>query len=338
MMKALVMPGPGSLLMKDISIPVRKAGEALLRVRYVGLCGTDLNSYRGWNPLVAYPRIPGHEIAATIVEIDENNLGLSSGTDVTLSPYTSCGKCAACLNKRQNACQFNETMGVQRDGALCEYISMPIEKLYTARLGLRELCLVEPLTVGCHAIARAHVSASDIVVIFGCGGVGLGAVAASAFRGAKIIAIDLDDDKLEIARKAGATHTINSSRYDVESAIRELTNGSGPQVVVEAVGRPETFRVAVDLVAYTGRVVYIGYAKELVSYETKIFVQKELDIMGTRNALPQDFHEVISMLEQKRFPVDFAISMIVELEKAPEIFKEWAAEPTRFTKIMVSLG
>lgn len=337
-MRALVMLGPESVRIEDVPVPVRKTGEALLRVRYVGLCGTDLNSYRGRNPLVAYPRIPGHEIAATIEEIDENSFGLSVGTDVTLSPYTSCGKCAACINQRHNACQFNETMGVQRNGALSEYIVVPIEKLYTARLGLRELCLVEPLTVGCHAIARAHVSASDIVVIFGCGGVGLGAVAASAFRGAKIIAIDLDDDKLEIARKAGATHTINSLQHDVESAIRELTGGLGPQVVVEAVGRPETFRAAVDLVAYTGRVVYIGYAKEPVSYETKLFVQKELDILGTRNALPRDFQEVISMLEQNLFPVDSAISTIAKLEDAPEIFKEWAAEPTRFTKIMVSLG
>jgi threonine dehydrogenase-like Zn-dependent dehydrogenase len=295
MMKAILMHGPGAVEVSDVPEPVRKPGEALLRVRYVGLCGTDLNSYRGRNPLVCYPRIPGHEIAATIAEIDEGN-ELSVGTDVTLSPYTSCGRCAACRNNRNNACQFNQTLGVQRDGALAEYISVPIEKLYTGRLGLRELCLVEPLTVGCHAVARARVVSSDTVAVFGCGGVGLGAVAASAFRGAKTIAVDVDDGKLEIARKVGATYTINSERKDPGTAIKELTEGLGPQVVIEAVGRPETFLVAVDLVAYTGRVVYIGYAKEPVTYETRLFVQKELDIMGTRNALPQDFQEVITML------------------------------------------
>jgi threonine dehydrogenase-like Zn-dependent dehydrogenase len=337
-MKALVLRGPGSAQIEDVPPPVRKPGEALLRVRYVGLCGTDLNSFRGRNPLVSYPRVPGHEIAATITEIDADASGLSVGMDVTLSPYTSCGTCASCRNNRSNACQFNQTLGVQRDGALTEYLSVPVEKLYPASLSLRELCLVEPLTVGCHAVARARVTDAETVAIFGCGGVGLGAVAASAFRGAKTVAIDVDDSKLDIAKKAGAAYAINGQKQDVKTALNALTDGLGPQVVIEAVGRPETFLAAVDLVAFTGRVVYIGYAKEPVTYETRLFVQKELDIMGTRNALPQDFREVISMLEQKRFPVDAAISTIVPVEEAPEVLAAWDAEPARFTKIMVSCG
>ncbi|HLH36547.1 MAG TPA: zinc-binding alcohol dehydrogenase family protein [Alloacidobacterium sp.] len=337
-MKALVLRAPGLLQIEDVPAPVRKPGEALLRVRYVGLCGSDLNSYRGLNPLVSYPRIPGHEIAATIEEVDANDHGLRAGMDVTLSPYTSCGTCAACRNHRNNACQFNQTLGVQRDGALREYISVPLEKLYAAQLDLRELSIVEPLTIGCHAVARAHINDADTVAIFGCGGVGLGAIAASSFRGAKTIAIDVDDGKLEIAKKAGAAHTINSKQQNVETTLKELTGSLGPQVVIEAVGRPETFRAAVDLVAFTGRVVYIGYAKEPVTYETRLFVQKELDIMGARNALPRDFQEVIAMLEQKRFPVESAISTVVPLQQAPEILAEWDRNPGQFTKIMVSLN
>lgn len=331
------MQGPGSLAIEEIPDPIRKPGEALLQVRYVGLCGTDLNSYRGRNPLVSYPRIPGHEIAATIAEIDDGHPDLAVGTNVTLSPYTNCGECAACRNSRSNACQFNQTLGVQRDGALAEFISVPVEKLYTARLTLRELCLVEPLTVGCHAVARARVDATDTVAIFGCGGVGLGAVAASAFRGATTIAIDVDDEKLEIAKKAGAAYAINSKQQDPATVLKGLTEDLGPQVVIEAVGHPETFRAAVDIVAFTGRVVYIGYAKEPVTYETRLFVQKELDIMGARNALSHDFREVISMLEQHRFPVDAAISAVVDLGEAPQILASWDADPARYTKIMVSL-
>lgn len=336
-MKAVVMRGPGALVVEEIPEPVRKPGEALLQVRYVGLCGTDLNSYRGRNPLVSYPRIPGHEIAATIAEIDDGHSELAVGTNVTLSPYTSCGECAACRNNRSNACQFNQTLGVQRDGALAEFISVPVEKLYTSRLTLRELCLVEPLTVGCHAVARARVDATDTVAIFGCGGVGLGAVAASAFRGATTVAIDVDDGKLEIAKKAGAAHAINSKQQNPATVLKEITAGLGPQAVIEAVGHPETFRAAVDIVAFTGRVVYIGYAKEPVTYETRLFVQKELDIMGARNALPHDFREVISMLEQHRFPVDAAISAVAGLNEAPQILASWDADPARYTKIMVSL-
>ena len=337
-MRTLVICGPGCVQIGDARPPVRNSGEALLQVRYVGLCGTDLSSYRGRNPLVSYPRIPGHEIAATIVEVDDTICKLTVGTDVTLSPYTSCGTCAACLSRRNNACQFNQTLGVQRDGALAEYISVPVENLFAASLGLRELCLVEPLTVGCHAVARARITSADTVAIFGCGGVGLGAIAASAFRGAKTIAIDVDDCKLDIARKAGAAHAINSRQQDLDSALRELTDGLGPQVVIEAVGRPETFRVAVDLVAFTGRVVYIGYAKEPVTYETRLFVQKELDIMGTRNALPEDFREVIRMLESGKFPVDETISATVSMDEAPSWLRRWDEKPADITKILVKVN
>lgn len=336
-MKALVMRGPGSVQVEDVPAPVRKPGEALLKVRYVGLCGTDLSSYRGRNPLVSYPRIPGHEIAATIMETDDD-CSLAVGTAVTLSPYTCCGKCAACRSRRANACEFNQTLGVQRDGALAEYISVPVEKLYPARLGLRELSLVEPLTVGCHAVARARITDTDTVVIFGCGGVGLGAVAAAAFRGGKTIAVDVDDGKLEIAKKAGAAYAINSQKQDLRAAIRELTDGFGPQVVIEAVGRPETFVAAVEVISYAGRVVYIGYAKEPVTYETKLFVQKELDIMGTRNALPEDFREVIQMLEAGAFPVDDTISAIVPMHEAAQSLCGWDQRPGEITKILVKVN
>ncbi|GGH15553.1 zinc-binding alcohol dehydrogenase family protein [Silvibacterium dinghuense] len=336
-MKALVMHGPGIVTIEDVPEPVRKPGEALLRVRRVGLCGTDLSSYRGRNPLVSYPRIPGHEIAATIVELPEEAHGLRTGMDVTLSPYTCCNDCASCRNQRPNACQCNQTMGVQRDGALAEYIRVPVEKLYTAQLGLTELCLVEPLTVGFHAVARAQVTPQDVAVIFGCGGVGLGAVAASAFRNAITVAIDVDDDKLEIARRAGATHTIHSRRQEIAPILAELTGGNGPDVIIEAVGMAQTFRSAVELVSFTGRVVYIGYAKEEVSYETKSFVQKELDIRGSRNALPEDFRQVIRMLERGHFPVDATVSRIAPLEEAPALLKAWDANPAAFTKIMLTL-
>lgn len=335
-MKALVMHGPGDLRVEGIAEPKMRAGEAKLQVRRVGLCGSDLNSYRGRNPLVSYPRVPGHEIAATIVEVSEPHPVWRAGMAVTLSPYSHCGECSACRNGRFNACQRNQTLGVQRDGALAEYISVPMERLYTANLSLEELCLVEPLTVGAHAVARGGVTERDTVAIFGSGGVGLGAVAASAFRGARTVAIDVDEAKLDLARKAGAAHSIHSQREAVGDALAELTEGRGPDVVIEAVGLPETFRAAVELVAYTGRVVYIGYAKEPVTYETKFFVQKELDIRGTRNALPADFRQVIAMLEQGRFPVESAIDRTVGIEEAPAILRAWSEQPSRFRKIMIS--
>jgi threonine dehydrogenase-like Zn-dependent dehydrogenase len=335
--KALVLKEPGKIAVEQVKDIAALNGDVLLRVRMVGLCGSDLNSYRGKNPMVAFPRIPGHEVAATIVEGSAEYPGLDAGVEVTLSPYTSCGKCAACLRQRPNACRFNETLGVQRDGALTEYIAVPAAKLYAAKLTTKELCMVEPLTVGFHSVARGGVTANDAVAIFGCGGVGLGAVAASGFRGAKTIAVDLDDAKLAIALKAGATHTINTSRESLHERLIEFTDGRGPDVTIEAIGLPHTFRAAVEEVAFTGRVVYIGYAKEPVSYETKLFVQKELNILGSRNALPEDFREVIRMLEEHRFPVDRAVSAIVSMEEAPEMIKTWSENPSAYSKIMVQM-
>lgn len=335
-MRALVIDRPGEARVIEIDPPDADLGEAAMRIRRIGLCGTDLSTYLGKNPLVTYPRIPGHEIAATLEAVPDNDFGLQAGMNVTMSPYTNCGRCTACRQRRFNACRFNQTLGVQRDGAMRERFSMPLGKLYAADLPIEELCLVEPLTVGCHAVARGCVTEQDKVVVFGCGGVGLGAVSAAAFRGAQVIAIDIDDQKLEIARRAGARYLLNSAREDVHSQLQELTDGHGPDVVIEAIGSPETFRASVEEVAFAGRVVYIGYAKEHVSYETRLFVQKELDVRGSRNALPEDFQEVIRMFQTKGFPTAAAISATVPLEEAPGILKAWSENPAAFTKIMIS--
>jgi 2-desacetyl-2-hydroxyethyl bacteriochlorophyllide A dehydrogenase len=338
-MKAVVVNEPGNATLAEIPEPTNGSGETLLQIRMIGLCGTDLNTFRGKNPLVTFPRVLGHEVAATILQagsgITDN---LRKGTAVTLAPYTACGQCASCLRGRPNACTSNQTLGVQRDGALTERIAIPAEKLYSANLSLKELCLVEPLTVGFHAATRGRVTKHDTVAVFGCGGVGLGAISASAFHGARVIAIDMDDAKLEIARKAGATELIHSGKEDLHLRLSKLTDGRGPDCIIEAIGLAHTFRASVEEVAFTGRVVYIGYAKEPVAYETSLFVQKELDILGSRNALPDDFREVIRMLEDRRFPVDDVISAVVPIEEAPEILRQWSSNPAAFTKIMVQVS
>jgi threonine dehydrogenase-like Zn-dependent dehydrogenase len=335
-MRALVIDRPGEARVIEMERPAADPQLATMRVRRIGLCGSDLTTYLGKNPMVTYPRIPGHEVAATLEHVPANELGLVAGMNVTLSPYTSCGKCTSCRQGRFNACRFNETLGVQREGALMDFLSVPVEKIYAAPLPLEELALVEPLTVGCHAVARGLVTAKDTVAIYGCGGVGLGAVAAAAFRDARVVAIDIDDKKLAIAKGCGARELINSTREDVHARLQEITVGHGPDVIVEAIGRPDTYRAAVEEVCFAGRVVYIGYAKENVSFETRLFVQKELDIRGSRNALPEDFREVIRMFEQKRFPTAEAISATVPLDEAPAILRAWSENPAAYTKIMIA--
>ena len=306
----------------------------------VGLCGSDLNTFRGKNPLVTYPRIPGHEISATVEQVGPGVPdSVKPGTPVTLSPYTACGKCASCKRSRFNACQFNQTLGVQRDGALTDFISVPWQKLLVAEsLTARQLCMVEPLTVGYHAAARGRCAPGDTVAVMGCGMVGLGAIAGAAHKGARVIAIDVDDRKIGLARRMGASETINSRTSNLGAALKQMTDGHGPDVVIEAIGLPETFRAAVEEVSFTGRVVYIGYAKEAVSYDTRLFVQKELDIMGSRNALPEDFAGVIRMLGEHALPLEETVSRVTTLAGAPDAFRDWERDPITTSKIIVELG
>lgn len=339
-MKALQITSPGETRIIELEQPRPQAGEVLLRLRRVGYCGSDLSTFRGLNPLVSYPRIPGHELGAEIVELGSEVSGdWQPGQKVLVLPYTSCGSCSSCQQGRFNACRDNETLGVQRDGGLAEYMVVPASKLLASeKLDFHELAMVEPLTVGFHAVDRGRVSAEDSVLVFGCGAIGLGAIAGAAERGAKVIAVDIDVEKLALAKQAGATEVINSMTESLEARVLELTNNEGPRVVVEAIGLPQTFRAAVELACFAGRVVYVGYAKAPVEYESKYFVQRELDIMGSRNATPKDFEAVIAMLEGGRFPVEQALTRTVSLEDAGAALQAWSDKPAEVTKIQIEFS
>jgi L-galactonate 5-dehydrogenase len=340
-MKAFVIDAPGKTSFADIPEPSPGDGDVLLRVRTVGYCGTDLSTFRGVNPLVSYPRIPGHELGCTIASIGSEvpQEKFRIGQDVLVHPYRACGRCSACRQQRFNCCRDNETLGVQREGGMTELIAVPWETIYSSeKLSLREMALVEPLTVGYHAVRRGRVAASDAVAVFGCGAIGIGVIAAATSFGATVIAIDVDDRKLELVRKVGAAHTINSASSDLHAELQSLTTGQGPDVLIEAVGLPQTFRAAVDEACFAGRIVYIGYAKKPVEYDTRHIVQRELDIMGSRNALADDFRAVINYLERGTFPVNEVVTHTVPLAQAGEAIAAWSANPAEFTKIHVEIS
>jgi L-galactonate 5-dehydrogenase len=338
-MQALQITSPRSTCLIDVKQPELQPGELLLRVKRVGFCGTDLSTFEGRNPLAAYPRIPGHEIGAVVEAIGPGATGeWSLGQPVTVVPYSGCGRCAACRRGRAYACRHNQTLGVQRDGAMQPFLAVPAAKVIAvAGLGVRELSLVEPLTVGFHAAARGEITAGDFVAVFGCGLIGLGVIAGAAERGATVIAIDLDDQKLELALRLGAAESINARTTNVHDALQVVTGGEGPDVCVEAAGHPVTYRQAVEEVAFTGRVVCIGYAKEDVAFATRLFVQKELDIRGSRNAAAEDFRRAATYLARGGFPFDRVITHEVPLADAGAALAEWSADPSPVTKISVLL-
>ena len=312
--------------------------DVVVEIHYVGLCGSDLGMYRGTFAIGTYPRIPGHEVSGVIVATGEAvPRSIETGDRVTLWPYSACGVCPACRVGRPNSCQFNETLGLQRDGAMTARFAIHYSKAFTSKvLTLKELALVEPMSVGYHAANRGQVSEVDTVLMIGCGTIGMGALAASVRKGATVIAVDIDDGKLALASKFGALHTINSEEQDVLQEVDSITGGDGAGVAIEAVGLPQTFRLAVDAVCYTGRVVYVGYAKKEVCFDTTHFVRKELDIRGSRNAL-RVFPAVIKMLEGRQQPFEELISRIYPAGETARALAEWDANPGSFTKILIDM-
>ncbi|MDX5337788.1 MAG: zinc-binding alcohol dehydrogenase family protein [Cyclobacteriaceae bacterium] len=339
-MKAFFLTEVGKTEIRDIEIPQPKSGEVLLEVGMVGFCGGDLNGFKGLFPLQEYPTILGHEVGAKVIGLGANvPENIQIGAKVTLYPYQNCGTCVACRKGRPNACKTNKTMGVRRPGAMTRYITAPWEDLFESKtLSLKELALVEPLTVGFHAVSRGKVTSNDRVAVMGCGIVGLGAVASAVNRGAEVIAIDIDDSKLEIAQKIGVNHVLNPSQEDLHESLQRMTQGDGPDVIIEAVGSPVTYKAAVEEVAFLGRVVCIGYAKAPVEFTTSLFVQKEIEILGSRNCVGKtDFPEVISYLEKGEFPVEEVISKVISIDEAPETMASWAENAQGIIKIMLDL-
>lgn len=339
-MKALQITSPLQMQVVDLPKPVAGAGEVVLKLEYVGFCGSDLNTFLGRNTMAKENVIPGHEIGAVIESVGEGvPEELKPGMVVTVNPYTNCGHCASCRNGRVNACQNNETLGVQRDGAMREYIALPWEKIIPVKgVSTRDCALIEPMSVGFHAVSRGQVSDIDVVLVLGCGMVGLGAVVRSVQRGATVIAVDLSEEKLEIAKTLGATYGINSKKENILEKVMEYTDGMGADCVIEAVGSPITYVSAIDAVSFTGRVVCIGYAKSDVSFQTKYFVQKELDIRGSRNANPSDFRAVLHFMQMTKIPMDQFISGIHTPEEAQTAMETWAADPGQVFRLLVKFA
>lgn len=336
-MKSIVILEENKVAVVEREKPVLKSGEVLIKIKYVGFCGSDLNTFLGKNPMVKLPVIPGHEIGAIIEDISEGvPYSIKPQMACTVNPYTNCGNCPSCRNGRANACQFNQTFGVQRNGAMCEYIAVPWQKVIVDKdISPRDFALVEPMSVGFHAIWRAAVMDLDIVLVIGCGMIGIGAIVRAVLRGARVIAMDMDDDKLRLAKQLGAVYTINSKTENVHNRLQEITNNTGPDVVIEAVGAPVTYQTAINEVAFTGRVVCIGYAKTEIAFETKNFVQKELDIRGSRNAMPEDFRAVMEYLKRGTCPKDELITAIYKPEQAGEALVKWSGDPAKVFRILI---
>ncbi len=341
-MKTICIEEPGRVVVKETDKPVRKPGEALLKMIYGGICGSDLGSYRGANAYVSYPRVPGHELAAEIVEIDENEFGLKAGMIVTCNPYFNCCSCYSCRRGLVNACTDNQTMGVQREGGFAEYITMPIERIYDGKgLPAKTLALIEPFCISYHGVSRADVKAGDRVLVVGAGTIGVLAAVAAKAKGAEVTICDVAEDKLDYAFKTfGLGHKLlNSSPEAFAKGVSELTGGDGFDVTIEAVGLPSTFQNCIDAACFGARVVLIGISKKNINdFFFSIIQKKELNIYGSRNALKKDFIELIDLVRGGGVDLEKIVTNTYKLDDVPKAFEEFSANAGKMLKVVIDFS
>lgn len=338
-MKAVQITKPGEIKLIDEAMPKPGAGEALLQVLYCGICGADVASYTGNQPFTTYPRIPGHEFSARIVEIPQNDRGLKAGDVVTCNPYFNCGKCYACKRGIVNACHDNQTMGVQRNGSFREYITMPVERIIDGKgLSAKELALIEPFSISCHALSRAEVKKGDNLLIMGAGPIGLFALMKAKAMGARVLIADMLPSRLALAAEYGADRTANVREEELHAACTEFTSENGFDVCVEACGAPETFLNCIDEAAHGANIILIGNGKRETTFVHSIILKKELNIFGSRNAFTKDFEELIDLVSAGKADVLKMISGIYEKENAAEAFEALAHNDGSLAKLLIKFG
>lgn len=338
-MKAIVIPAPNEIEIREVPMPEVKAGEALLKVKYVGICGADVASFTGNQPFTTYPRIPGHEFSAEIVSIPENDKGLKPGDIVTCNPYFNCGQCYSCHRGYVNCCTDNQTMGVQRDGAFCEYVAMPVERIYPGRgLSAQELALIEPFSISQHAVSRATIKPTDKVLVIGAGPIGLFALLAAKQMCEKIVVADILDNRLALATEYGADAVVNTKQQSLAAFTEEFIGGNGFDVCIEACGAPETFLGCIESAAFAANIILIGNGKRETQFLHSVILKKELNIHGSRNALKADFLNNIDLVASGKADVMKMVSGIYEMEDALEAFKALAHNNGTLAKLLIHIG
>lgn len=334
-MRAVYLETPGKIYIKDIEEPQCPSGYAKIKVKAVGICGSDVSAYKGTSPMCTYPRIIGHEIVGEVVEINGKSSEFNIGDRVILEPYIYCGSCYPCQNQRTNSCQNLKVLGVHIDGGMVDFMSHPIHLIYKLpqELSDEESVMVEPLSIALHALHRLKVREGEYVVIFGGGQIGNLSAQGALSIGAIPILIDILDERLEIARSIGIKNTLNPQRDDIIERIRDITSGRMAECVIEATGALSAIRATLDVSSYTGRIALVGWPSQEISFPTALITRKELDIYGSRNSVGK-FPTAIELIATRKVNVRPLISKIVTLEDIPEYVKILAEEPGRFLKVI----
>ncbi|HEX5024524.1 MAG TPA: zinc-binding alcohol dehydrogenase family protein [Agriterribacter sp.] len=336
-MQALVCTSPGNFEYETLPDPVPAKGHSIVKINRIGVCGTDLHAFEGTQPYFEYPRILGHELAASFVEGDAE--GFETGDRLTIIPYLNCGSCIACRNGKPNCCVRIKVCGVHCDGGMTTFYSVPSYTLLHAD-GLDDdaLALTEPLSIGAHAIRRAAVQHGEFVLVIGAGPIGLGIMEFAHIAGATVIAMDISENRLNFCKThPGITYCINPAKENAIEKITAITAGDMPTVVLDATGSLRAINEGFQYMAHGGRFVLVGLQKENISFSHPEFHKREGTLMSSRNATKEDFSYVMDCIKKKRInPTDY-ITHRVAFNNVKKEFPHWLNPDNGVIKAMIEI-
>jgi len=337
-MKALTCIKPGELVYTTKEKPQLEPGRAIIKIKRIGICGTDLHAFEGTQPFFSYPRILGHELSGILVEFDDAP-GFMHGESVTFIPYFNCGTCVACRVGKTNCCTQLQVCGVHIDGGMVEYLSVPSASLVHGEgLTFDELALVEPLAIGAHGVQRANISKGEFVLVIGAGPIGLGTMEFARIAGGKVISLDINEHRLQFCKEnLKVPYVINALETNVVEQLMDITNGDMPTVVIDATGSLKAINNAFQYMAHGGRYVLIGLQKGDISFSHPEFHKREGTLMSSRNATRQDFEQVIANLKQKKINPATYITHRVMFDEVSAEFESWLNPANGVIKAMVEV-
>ncbi|MBL9093366.1 MAG: zinc-binding alcohol dehydrogenase family protein [Planctomycetaceae bacterium] len=339
-MKALSLAEPKHWQKIDVPEPPAPGpGEAVVRVHNVGICGTDLSGYLGKMPFFSYPRIPGHELGVEVVAVGAGVTHVKPGDRCAVEPYINCQTCYACRRGKNNCCEKHQTLGVHCDGGLRPLFTVPARKLHISKkLAYEQLALVETLAIGCHAVDRAELKSDESCLIIGAGPIGLSALEFAKLTGARVIVLDVNDGRLEFCRSTmGVAHTLKPGEA-LERKLKDLTDGHGPDVVIDATGSVQSMSAAFGLICHGGKLVYVGITTEEVKFRHPTFHRPEGTLLCSRNALSPDFSRIIELIEAGRIDTRPWITHRTAFDDLIDVFPSYVKPETGVIKAVVEVG
>ncbi|MDO8345830.1 MAG: zinc-binding alcohol dehydrogenase family protein [Cellvibrio sp.] len=337
-MLAVVCIEPGKLALEDRDEPALASGMVKVKIRSIGICGTDFHIYEGSHPFLEYPRVMGHELSGEVVEVNGDST-LSIGDRVIVNPYLPCGKCIACRKEKPNCCSSIRVLGVHIDGGMTEFLNVPEGQLYPANdLTFAQAAMVEFLSIGAHGVRRGEIKSGDRVLVVGAGPIGLGAAIFAQIAGGSVAILDLNS-----ARIAGAVSLVKGAKgfvldSNTDAEIEQYTNGDMFDVVLDATGNKRAMESSIKYVAHGGTCVFISVVKDKITFDDPFFHAREMRIIGSRNATKQDFDTVISSIKNSMIPIDLLNTHTADLRDLPQKLPQWLGEQDVLIKAVVTLN